>query len=66
MRRALEQWFDGQAIIPKVVAECDDSALGKDFGEDGMGVFAAPSVIEKEILVVANCEAARQSIFPKQ
>jgi LysR family transcriptional activator of nhaA len=49
VRRALEQWFDSQGIRPRVVAEFDDSALAKDFGEDGMGVFAVPSVIEAEV-----------------
>ena len=42
VRRALEQWFDAEGIRPQIVAECDDSALAKDFGEEGMGVFAAP------------------------
>jgi LysR family transcriptional activator of nhaA len=69
VRRALEQWFDGQAIIPQVVAECDDSALSKDFGEDGMGVFAAPSVIEKEVLgryrvrLVGRSEEVQQQFY---
>ena len=69
MRRALEQWFDAQDIGPKVVAECDDSALAKDFGEEGMGVFAAPSVIETEVLhhyrvrVVGRSEAVRQQFY---
>jgi LysR family transcriptional regulator, transcriptional activator of nhaA len=69
VRRALEQWFDTQAIVPAVVAECDDSALGKDFGEDGMGVFAAPSVIEKEVLgryrvrLVGRSEEVRQQFY---
>ena len=69
VRRALEQWFDGQAIVPRVIAECDDSALRKDFGEDGMGVFAAPSVIEKEVLgryrvqLVGRSQVVRQQFY---
>jgi LysR family transcriptional activator of nhaA len=69
VRRALEQWFDAQTIVPAVVAECDDSALAKDFGEDGMGVFAAPSVIEKEVLgryrvrLVGRSEEVRQQFY---
>jgi LysR family transcriptional activator of nhaA len=50
VRRTLEQWFDAQDLRPRIVAECDDSALTKDFGEEGMGVFAAPTVIEAEVL----------------
>ena len=49
VRRSLEQWFDALGLHPRVVAEFDDSALAKDFGEDGMGVFAVPSVIEAEV-----------------
>ena len=50
VRRALEHWFDAEGIRPRIVAEFDDSALAKDFGEDGLGVFAAPTVIETEVL----------------
>ena len=49
VRRSLEQWFDAQDIRPRIVAECDDSALIKDFGDEGMGVFAAPTVIDAEV-----------------
>ncbi len=49
LRRRLDDWFDGHDIVPIVVGEFDDSALLKAFGEAGAGLFAAPSVIEKEI-----------------
>lgn len=49
LRRRLDDWFDSQEIVPIVVGEFDDSALLKAFGEAGAGLFAAPSVIEKEI-----------------
>ena len=41
--------------MPAVVGEFDDSALMKAFGESGAGVFAAPSVIEKEISRMYKC-----------
>jgi len=69
VRRALEQWFNAQDIQPRIVAEFDDSALAKDFGEDGMGVFAAPTVIEAEVRrhyrvrVVGRSDAVRQQFF---
>jgi len=47
--RALNEWFDSQDIRPKIIAELDDAALVKIFGEAELGVFAAPDVIEKEI-----------------
>jgi LysR family transcriptional activator of nhaA len=49
LRRPLEQWLDARGLRPTVVAEFDDSALMKTFGESGAGVFAAPSMIEKEV-----------------
>jgi len=49
VRRSLEQWFEAKDVRPRIVAECDDSALAKDFGEEGMGIFAAPGVIEAEV-----------------
>lgn len=49
LRPALENWFEQTAIQPVTKSECDDSALTKDFGGQGMGVFAAPSVIEAEV-----------------
>jgi LysR family transcriptional activator of nhaA len=50
LRRVLNQWFDRNDIRPRVVAEFEDSALLKEFGADGVGIFASPSVIEKDIL----------------
>jgi LysR family transcriptional activator of nhaA len=49
LRRALDEWFGSKDIRPKIVAELDDAALAKVFGEAGLGVFAAPDVIEKEV-----------------
>ena len=69
VRRALEQWFNSQDIHPRVVGEFDDSALAKDFGTEGMGIFAAPTVIEAEVRkqyrvrVVGRSEAVRQQFY---
>ena len=49
LRRGLDGWFAEQGIAPRVVGEFDDSALMKAFGEAGMGLFAAPTVIEEEV-----------------
>lgn len=46
LRRALEHWLDALRIVPRVVAELDDSALLKAFGQDGLGIFAVPRVVE--------------------
>lgn len=50
LRRALEEWFNSLDIRPNVVAEIEDLALVKVVGEAGFGVFAAPDVIEKDVL----------------
>jgi LysR family transcriptional regulator, transcriptional activator of nhaA len=50
LRRSLNQWFDRQAIKPKVVAEFEDSALLAVFGADGLGLFAAPSAVERKVV----------------
>jgi LysR family transcriptional activator of nhaA len=69
IRRSLEQWFSARDLRPRIVAECDDPALAKDFGEQGMGLFAAPAVIEAEVLqhyrvkVVGRSEEVRQQFF---
>ncbi len=49
LRRSLDSWFAEQGVAPRVIGEFDDSALMKAFGEAGMGVFAAPTVIEEEV-----------------
>ena len=69
VRRTLEQWFDAQSIRPKIVAEFDDSALAKDFGQEGIGVFAVPTVIEAEVRrqyrvrLVGRAPAVRQQFY---
>ena len=69
LRRSLEQWFDSQGVRPSVVAEFDDSALLKVFGQAGAGVFAAPTVIEREIerqygvRVVGRLESVRERFY---
>lgn len=49
LRRSLDQWFDAQGIRPQIVAEFDDSALLKVFGQSGIAVFPTPSVIAQEV-----------------
>jgi len=46
LNRELEQWFSSQEIRPNVVGEFDDTSLLKVFGQEGLGLFAVPSVIQ--------------------
>ncbi len=49
LRRSLNVWFEKHAIVPRVIAEFEDSALLKVFGADGVGVFAAPLAVASEV-----------------
>ena len=49
LRRHLDEWFDTQDIRPRIVAEFDDSALLKAFGNAGTGIFPASEAIADEI-----------------
>jgi LysR family transcriptional activator of nhaA len=49
LRQELEAWFDAREVKPQVAGEFDDGALLKAFGARGMGVFAEPAMIEKEV-----------------
>lgn len=50
LRRNLESWFERHDIKPRVVAEIEDRALMKAFGERGAGVFTSPTAVEQEVL----------------
>ncbi len=56
IRRGLDDWFDQQGISPRLVAEFEDSALMKAFGEAGNGVFVAPAAISGEIEQMYRCK----------
>ena len=49
VRQSLDQWFDVHQIVPTVVGEVEDMAMLQTLGEHGLGLFAAPTVMRKEI-----------------
>ena len=49
VRSRLKQWFEKLGIRPRIVGEFDDGALQKAFGQAGIGMFAAPSAIAREV-----------------
>ena len=69
LRRSLERWFEAQGVEPLVAGEFDDSALLKAFGARGMGFFAAPTTIEKEVCaqfdvgVIGRTEEIRERFY---
>ena len=66
LRRALNPWFEKHGVKPKVVAEFEDSALMKTFGNDGLGVFPAPTVIEDEIVAQHDVEVIGRTDVVKE
>lgn len=50
LRRSLDDWFEAHSIRPHIVAEFDDSALLKAFGEGGAGFFPAPLAMKTQIM----------------
>lgn len=49
LRRSLDRWLEQHRVAPNLIAEFEDSALMKVFGERGEGIFPAPRAIEAEI-----------------
>ena len=68
-RRSLDQWFEAQRIAPLIVAEFEDSALLKVFGQHGLGLFFAPSVIARDVQrqydvkVIGQVDTVRERFF---
>ncbi|MFN3918732.1 MAG: transcriptional activator NhaR [Methylohalobius sp.] len=69
LREQLEQWFKEEKIRPQIVAEFEDSALLKVFGQKGVGVFCAPTLIEAEVIdhyrvqVIGRSDAVKMHFF---
>ncbi len=47
--RRLRAWFQARSLHPRIVGEFDDSALAKEFGRHGAGIFVGPTVLAAEI-----------------
>jgi len=68
-RRSLDQWFETEKIRPVIVAECEDSALLQVFGQRGLGLFFAPSVISADVRrqysvkIIGTASAVREQFF---
>jgi LysR family transcriptional activator of nhaA len=69
LRRQLDEWRQREAISPAIIGEFDDSALMKAFGEHGAGVFAAPTVLSRElqrqhrVKAIARVEGIRERYY---
>lgn len=69
VRARVDDWFDQQGILPRVVGEFEDSALLKTFGASGMGVFPAALMVEEEVMAqyrvqrVGDCSGVEEHLF---
>lgn len=69
LRRNLDQWFVERDLHPRVVGEFEDSALMKVFGQNGLGIFPAPSAIEQEMTArygvenIGRADTVRESFY---
>ena len=69
LRPLLHEWFEQQSIMPHVVAEFDDSALLKLFGQEGIGVFCVPTSIERHVarqysvVVVGRVRSVKEKVY---
>ena len=68
-RRALDQWLERVNVRPRVVAEFEDRALMKAFGEAGTGIFATPTTVEDHVRdkygveVIARTDEVRERFY---
>ncbi len=69
LRRSLELWFERSGVQPLVVAEFEDRALMKAFGEAAAGVFTSPTAVEGDVLkkyavkVIGRTDEVRERFF---
>ena len=49
LRRSVDTWFNDNHVRPRVAAEFEDDALTNVFGQAGVGLFLAPTVVDAEV-----------------
>ena len=69
IRRSLDDWLELHGVEPVLVAEFEDSALLKVFGQAGRGIFPAPTVVAQQVMdqygvrAVAELEDVKDRFF---
>jgi LysR family transcriptional activator of nhaA len=69
LRSSLELWFQRNKIRPTIVAEFEDRALMKAFGEGAAGIFTAPTTVEQDVLdkysvvVIGRTEEVKERFY---
>lgn len=59
VRSRLQRWLQDIGVAPRVVAEFEDTALLKAFGEAAAGVFAVPQVVAAAVLARGAASSLR-------
>jgi LysR family transcriptional activator of nhaA len=49
LRRQLDRWLDDKGLAPRIIAEINDSAVLKEFGHAGSGLFPVYAAVLPEI-----------------
>jgi LysR family transcriptional activator of nhaA len=57
LRRQLDRWLDNSGYAPRIVAEINDSALIKEFGHAGAGLFPVCAAVLPEVQRQYNVES---------
>jgi len=69
LRHSLDRWFESVGVRPEIVAEVEDTALMKVFGQHAAGIFAAPIAVADEIRkrhgvhLVGHSEEVREHFY---
>lgn len=69
IRRSIDAWFEKHDIQPRIVAEFEDKAMLKAFGQRGTGLFPAPVVVRRDIIrqyrvkVVAEMDGVTEQFY---
>jgi LysR family transcriptional activator of nhaA len=69
LRGSLEGWFQNAGIRPRLVAEFDDTALLKEFGNETEAFFAIPTVAVEmiaaryDVIAVGSIDDCREEFF---
>ncbi len=69
LRSSIDQWLDKNRLHPQVMADFDDSALMKAFGQEGLGVFIAPTAIEElverqyEVTAIGRADEVKETFY---
>lgn len=69
LRQSFDKWCGEHGIRPQIVCELEDITLLKVFGQEGVGLFAAPTVVEAQVRaqygvrVVGRLLAVRQQFY---